>query len=138
MPELGYEFWICRECLIVSGDPDPEHAHGPLVHGYWIATEPRPDEMSVADFREQGYLQETNRRLLHPLGLALVVETFEGLEVIRGVRDERADPEGIIFAEGTIPPAEKDRAARITAEWTSRSAARLASLGYVVQPIEET
>lgn len=137
-PETGYEFWICRECLAVSGDPDPEHTHGPLTRGYWLAAEPTPGELSVAEFRELGYLQEVNRRFLHPLGLALVATTFEGFEVIRGVRDDRADPEGIIYAPGTIPGAERERAATIDREWSYRSAARQSRLGYVVQPIEST
>jgi hypothetical protein len=136
--EVAYEFWICRKCLTVSGAPDPEHEHGPLEHGYWIAAEVRADELTVAEFREQGYLQEVNRRFLHPLGLALVAEHVENFEVIRGVRDARADPEGIIYAAGTIPDAERERADRITAEWVERSSTRLAALGYVVQPIEET
>lgn len=138
MSELGYEFWICRECLEVSGDPNPDHEHGPTTRGYWLAADTEPGEMSVAEFRELGYLQEVNRRLLHPLGMALVATTFEGFEVIRGVRDDRADPEGIIYAAGTIPELERDRAHRVTTEWVERSSARLAALGYVVQPIEST
>lgn len=135
--ELGYEIWLCHECRHVQGEADPDHEHGPLVQGYWIGADPRAGEMPVAEFRELGYLQEVNRRLLHPLGLALVVETLEEFEVIRAVRDDRADLEGIIYAAGTIPEDEKARAARINAEWSRRSAARQARLGYVIQPIED-
>lgn len=137
-PETAYEVWLCHECRHVQGEPDADHEHGALVQGYWLAAATRPGEISVAEFRAQGYLQELNRRFLHPLGLAMVVETIETFEVVRGVRDDRADPEGIIFAEGTISPAERARAGRITTEWTERATARLAALDYVVQPIEET
>lgn len=136
--ETGYEIWLCHVCRHVQGEADPDHEHGPLVHGYWLAAAVRPGEITLAEFRAQGYLQEVNRRLLHPLGLALVVETLEGFELIRGVRDDRADPEGIIYAEGTIPEAERARADRIDDEWSVRSVARDDALGYVVQPIEQT
>lgn len=32
-----------------------------------------PPRMAISEFRDGGYLQEVNRRLLHPLGLALEV-----------------------------------------------------------------
>lgn len=137
-PEFGYEFWICHTCLEVSGSPLVGHAHGEGTRGHWLPDAPREGEITVAEFRAGGYLQEVNRRLLHPLGLALVAESLEGFEVIRGVRDDRADPEGIIYAAGTIPEAERARAARIDAEWATRATARLLELGYVVQPIELT
>lgn len=135
--ETGYEIWLCHTCRHVQGEPDPDHEHGPLVQGYWVAAATRPGEMSVAEFRAQGYLQEVNRRILHPLGLALIATTLEGWETIIGIRDDRADPEGIIFAPGTLTATEGERAGRITDEWVERSSARLAALGYVVQPIEE-
>lgn len=137
-PDLGYEFWICHTCLEVSGGPLIGHEHGEGTRGHWVPDAPRPGEITVAEFREQGYLQEVNRRLLHPLGLALVAESLEGFEVIRGVRDDRADPEGIIYAAGTIPEAERARAERIDAEWAAGASRRLVELGYVVQPIETT
>lgn len=31
--------------------------------------------MSIAEFQSEGYLQEVNRRFLHPLGLALAVDS---------------------------------------------------------------
>jgi hypothetical protein len=42
--------------------------------------------MSIAEFRAFGYLQEVNRLLLHPLGLALeVVVAGDGTEFLGGV-----------------------------------------------------
>jgi len=54
--------------------------------------------MTVKEFREQGYLQELNRRFLHPLGLALeVVLHDDGTETFGEVWDSRDDPEGFMF-----------------------------------------
>jgi len=54
--------------------------------------------MDIKEFRELGLLQEINRRLLHPLGLALEVETNDdGTESLGGIRDCRDDPAGIVF-----------------------------------------
>jgi hypothetical protein len=50
------------------------------------------------EFRENGYLQELNRRFLHPLGLALAIKKAENnTEYIIGVIDCREDEEGFIF-----------------------------------------
>lgn len=138
MNDTGYEYWICRECLAVSGAPLIDHEHGEGTRGHWYPDELPEGCISVAEFREQGYLQEVNRRILHPLGLALVADVLEGVEVIRGVRDDRADPEGLIYAAGTIPEAERERAYRIEREWLEAAGRRMAALGYVVQPIETT
>ncbi len=66
--------------------------------------------MPIEEFVSGGYLQEINRRLLHPCGLALVVGEDEdsGEKRLLGVWDSRNDPEGIVFEE---PPdwAKRDR-----------------------------
>jgi hypothetical protein len=47
-----------------------------------------------------GFLQELNRRFLHPCGLALSVEVHEdGTETFDSIFDFRDDPEGILFEE---------------------------------------
>lgn len=53
--------------------------------------------MDIKEFKERGYLQELNRRFLHPLGLALVVIKEDGAYRIGGIRDSRDNPSGIIF-----------------------------------------
>ncbi len=53
--------------------------------------------ISIKEFRESGYLQELNRRFLHPLGLALFVNIMENGEELGGVYDFRDDPEGVYF-----------------------------------------
>lgn len=90
--------------------------------------------MDVAEFRREGYLQEVNRRFLHPLGLALeVVVEEDGSERLGGVWDCRGDAEGVYFA-GDADTAAK--AARVDALWAERGAARRAALGFVVQPAD--
>jgi len=88
--------------------------------------------MDIREFRERGYLQELNRRFLHPLGLALeVVVDEDGSESLGGIWDYRSDPEGIRY-EGIANMAEKT--ALIETEWDSRKDSRTSRLGYMVQP----
>ena len=59
--------------------------------------------MDITEFRELGFLQEVNRRFLHPLGLALeVVLEPDGTEHLGGVWDYRDDPEWMIFVAQDI------------------------------------
>jgi hypothetical protein len=54
--------------------------------------------MDIEEFREKGYLQEVNRRFLHPIGLALAVTVDDaGVYSLSGVLDARDDPEGFVF-----------------------------------------
>ena len=54
--------------------------------------------MDIKEFRESGYLQEINRRFLHPLGLALeVVINDDGTEKLGGLWDYRSHEEGIYY-----------------------------------------
>lgn len=87
--------------------------------------------MDPAEFRRLGYLQEVNRRLLHPLGLALCVKAdADGAVQLSGIWDCRDDPEGIRF-DG---PLDGDAAYRIGHELMARGTARKRALGYIVQP----
>lgn len=89
--------------------------------------------MDLAEFQELGLLQELNRRALHPLGLALVLETDEAGERALWVWDERDDPEGICFAELTVDDVRRSRA--LDELWTERFGPRHDALGYMIQPI---
>lgn len=54
--------------------------------------------IDIKEFRESGYLQELNRRFLHPLGMALeVVIDDSGEEKLGGILDFRGDKEGIYY-----------------------------------------
>lgn len=54
--------------------------------------------INIKEFRKKGYLQELNRRFLHPLGLALEVLIDEaGIEKLGDIWDYRNDEEGIYY-----------------------------------------
>jgi hypothetical protein len=96
--------------------------------------------MLAEEFREAGYFQEVNRRLLHPLGLALEVRIDAGGRIVGlgGIWDCRDDPEGINYQ---LDPEHAETAERratfVDKEWASRREAREAALGYWIQPIED-
>lgn len=92
---------------------------------------PEVSRIDIAEFRRLGYLQEVNRRVLHPLGLALEVHVAEnGTETLGGVWDYRDDPEGIRYEGVDL----SERAGQVQQEWDAREPARRAALGYMVQP----
>jgi len=87
--------------------------------------------IDIAEFREVGYLQELNRRFLHPLGLALeVVVEDDGTERLGSVWDYRDDPEGIYFERHDLA----EKAKRIADMESARVQSRMDALGYFVQP----
>lgn len=91
--------------------------------------------ISVAEFREEGYLQELNRRFLHPLGLALeVCIGKDGEESFGQVWDCRDDPEGLIYGPDTI---EVKKVEHIRNLEQGRMTTRLDTLGFWVQPVHE-
>lgn len=65
---------------------------------------PSVKRMTVTEFRRLGLLQEINRRFLHPMGLALEVETDDTGEVVGfgEVWDYREDPEGMLFHQSVV------------------------------------
>lgn len=93
--------------------------------------------MRPEDFRREGYLAEVNRRVLHPLGLALGVHLGAGAPPTLFVVDHRDDPEGIVFdpVDGPSSQDVRQKAAAIGREWEERRAAREKALGYMIQPI---
>lgn len=88
-------------------------------------------QMTLRELREEGYLQEANRRFFHPLGLALAVVEYAGNDRLM-ILDARDDPEGFIFDEADPPEWEKYE--RIDREWHTRVAKRREGLGYEIQP----
>jgi hypothetical protein len=91
--------------------------------------------LSVREFRELGFLQEINRRILHPAGLALeVTVSTDGAEQISGVWDFRDDPEGIVF--GDLSKTEnREKAVTVEGFMEAHFAGREEKFGWVVQPI---
>lgn len=87
--------------------------------------------IDIAEFRALGFLQEVNRRVLHPCGLALEVEVDDdGTERLGGVWDYRDDPEGITYVDDGV---EQAKVASVDAEIAKHRDARVALLGSVVQ-----
>lgn len=85
---------------------------------------PTIKRMSVTEFRRLGFLQEVNRLLLHPCGLALeVVVDEDGIERFGGVWDYRHDPVGVEFGPRMIDPERIDSVWR---EWKRHVEARIA------------
>jgi len=95
----------------------------------------------IKEFREAGYLQELNRRFLHPLGLALEVsiDPETGDETLGGVWDYRKDPLGIIFDEKTLAKhldILQHRAKFVEQQRQIKIAARTKKYGWSVQPLK--
>jgi hypothetical protein len=88
----------------------------------------------LKEFRELGFIQEINRRVLHPCGLALevILDTETGEEKFGGVWDYRDDPEGMAFGEVSA-----DKARSVDDLWFSKIDTRMENFGWVVQPVPE-
>jgi hypothetical protein len=84
--------------------------------------------------RDDGYLQEVNRRFFHPLGLALCI-TVDGETGVLSILDAREDEEGFKFAD-TIDLVPK--VARVEQLVAARTEARIKRLGYWLQPVMPT
>jgi hypothetical protein len=97
--------------------------------------------IEIKEFREKGYLQELNRRFLHPLGLALeVIVEDDGSEKLGGVWDYREDQEGIYYDIYNSNPNRKnmfaEKKAFVDAEFERRFETRRNVLGFDVEPIK--
>lgn len=89
--------------------------------------------LTPAEFRDRGYLAEVNRRVLHPLGLAMGVD-LEAPGFV--VYDNRDDPEGWIY-DASVMEEVTAKALAVDRELAERAATRIDRLGYIVQPILE-
>lgn len=94
--------------------------------------------MTPEEFRNLGYLQEVNRLILHPLGLALSVVTDDAGNTTFGkILDARDDAGGIVFQMDTYPDTLWEKARMVSDEAQKRQAGRMAECGFWVQPVEE-
>lgn len=90
--------------------------------------------IDVKEFREKGFLQEANRQFFHPLGLALEVKIEEdGTESLGGIWDYREDPEGILFADGSVDQTKIDTVKSLFEE---KAKVRQERYGFSIQPPE--
>jgi len=99
--------------------------------------------MDAKEFREKGYLQELNRRFLHPLGLALEISIEEdGTESLGRIWDYRGDPEGISYDIANPQYSNEEQVEKfqksfdfIEGEIKSRKMKRIDGVGFWVEPI---
>lgn len=83
---------------------------------------------------ETGLLFKINREVLHPFGLAIVVEQEDdGTSRLKGVWSVE-DPDGITFGPESLDDGERKLEAFMAREGRARAAVRQRALGYVVQP----
>ena len=91
-------------------------------------------KISVKDFREMGLLYEVNRRVLHPLGLALEVAVEEdGTASFGKIWDCRDDPEGILFGDEVARKGLRRFKAYLLREGFDRLRSRHERLGLICQ-----
>ena len=96
--------------------------------------------MDIKEFREKGYLQEINRRCLHPLGLALeIIQNDDGTESLGGIWDYREDKEGMYFdlknSDESRLEAFRERELYISQEICKRMKDRMLLLGFGIEPV---
>lgn len=99
--------------------------------------------MDLNEFRDQGFLQEVNRRFFHPLGLALQLIVDDTGKVISfgGIRDFRDDPEGLIFSDEDFNAIEfGQKKERIDYLLCGKAQIRNERYGFVIQdrPVESS
>jgi hypothetical protein len=97
--------------------------------------------INIKEFREKGYLQELNRRFLHPLGLALeIIVLDDGSEKLGGIWDYREDKEGIYYDISNSDSNRKKTFAEkklfIDTEFDGRCKFRKNLLGFDIEPIK--
>lgn len=93
--------------------------------------------LSAEEIQTSGLLQEINRLLLHPLGLSLVIVRNDatGEKFIRGICDNRNDPDGFVFPPEIVHHHDFIRKAQNVQRMVMPE--RQERLGYVVQPLPE-
>lgn len=97
--------------------------------------------IDIKEFREQGYLQEANRRFFHPLGMALeVVVDDDGNESLGGIWDYREDKEGVYYDIKNSDKKRKKRFAKnkkfVDKQMDKKTKSRMKTLGFDIEPIE--
>lgn len=108
-------------------------------HAQHVTNKEQP-MLSVAEFKRLGFLQEINRLLLHPCGLALALEVDPAGEANghASVIDHRDDPEGVYYGAMSVPFTEVEaRVRRVDVLRKSKRADRVKLFGAVIQPIAD-
>ena len=94
-------------------------------------------EMTLKKFVELGLLQEVNRQMLHPMGLALGIIQHENGDVeFDCVWDYSDDPEGMIFSDEVVNGGEFESKAQSAKEmFEAKRNTREKNLGFHIQPV---
>lgn len=85
---------------------------------------------------DNGLIFEINRKVLHPLGLALVVDIDRGTKTKLAITAllKTDDPEGFLYdEEGFNVGTEKYQKLHMSKEMQERMATRLSKYGFIVQ-----
>lgn len=96
----------------------------------YLNPQPIPNgTMSVKEFVDSGLLQEINRRILHPIGIALCcMEHDDGTVRFHSIWDGREDPDGIIFESIDV-----DKIKNVDTMLEKKRASRTLKFGWHVQ-----
>ena len=91
--------------------------------------------LTVKEFRELGCVQEINRRVLHPIGLALEIRILpNGEEEFGRIWDSRDDPESFVYGDGI----NEKKSSSYYSMMQEKMLARLRRFGWIEQPISDT
>lgn len=90
--------------------------------------------MTVREFYKTGFVQEINRRLLHPCGIALTLCSDERGHEWLGILDCRDEPEGLYYQEEELSRA---KASAVFDLFNSKLAHRREVFGHIIQPVPE-
>jgi len=99
------------------------------------------NKMGINEFVQEGILQEVNRRLLHPMGLALEVTVeSDGSMSLSGIWDYRDNPEGIIYNWTSDDDSERREAKAKNVErmLMEKEVFRQEQFGWTLQPLDGT
>ncbi len=88
--------------------------------------------MDPQEFHAEGYLQEVNRRFLHPLGLSLAWDGQFAFAVV----DQRDDPRGTWYEldDDGVTQTFVAKMDNVQKQWNARYEARQNALGFMIQP----
>lgn len=102
-----------------------------------MAEKKEPKLVSLQEIMDMGLLFEINRRVLHPLGMAMAVNIDpndpEDEGEFGGILDSRDDPEGFIYGDDLMESGLKKFEDYMEREGLEKLRVRQEQLGYIIQ-----
>jgi hypothetical protein len=93
-----------------------------------------PKLVPLKELVDSGFLFEINRLVLHPMGMAMMVESSQdGTVEFGGILDLRNDPEGFVFAPETFKEGSEKYNKFLCQEGANKLQARFERLGFIYQ-----